>query len=331
MDPLPGLAMIGTEVGLARQATDNDHFSSSTIAVDLLPIATQEPFSSLPSNNPFRRFSAFEILTEPDISDHSLNSPSRLDELPTYTEEIVPAYEGPHSHNQEPALSFCFYQVARKVQIITPATHATLTRPRYRISARSTTGIFSKKPSYTMTKLALPAEAASLDSKGEDVATMNFDRNGELPWMPRATVTHHVTNTGSTRHLIQAPNFSDWKLQKDGQTYAWCFSANPVSLVLVERSSMDTVARFTYSRLGTMATRGAEVGKMDFFGEDGILPQTWVEFVFATCVIVMQHWKSMGRHYKNEDMPRSASITGIGLTRGEMERIQRASQASTVL
>lgn len=293
-------------------------------------IAAQEP-SSLPYNNPFRRISAFDSLTDPDLSDLSFDLPPVLDELPAYTEEIVPAYEEPDGRDCESTLSFCFYQIARKLQIVTPATHATLNRSRYRISTRSTTGVFSKKPGYTLTKLSSGAEAASLDSKGEDVATMNFDRNGELPWMPRATVTHHDINAGNTKYPIQAPNFSDWKVQKDGQSYIWCFAENPISLVLVEQSSKDVVARFTYSRLGTTATRGAEVGKMDFFGGDGTMAQTWVEFVFATCVVVMQHWKSMGRHYKNDDMPRSASITGVGIPRDEMERIQRASQASTVL
>lgn len=294
-------------------------------------IAAQELSSSLPSNNPFIRLSAWEALTDSDTSHHSLHLPHAPDELPAYTAEIAPAYEGYDGDNQEALLSFCFYQVARKIQIITPATHAILTRPRYRISARSTTGIFSKKPGYTLTKLALGAEAASLDSKGEDVAAMSFDRNGELPWMPRATVTHHELNTGSTKYPIQAPNFSDWNVQRDGQMYTWCFAENPTSLVFVEQSSKDIVARFTYSRLGTTATRGAEVGKMDFYGGDATMPQTWIEFVFATSLVVMQHWKSMGRHYKNDDMPRSASITGIGIARDEMERIQRASQASTVL
>lgn len=294
-------------------------------------IATQESSSSLPSNNPFRRISAFETLIDPDTSDHSLGLPPALDELPAYTEEIVPAYEGPDSEIQEPVLSFCFYRIARKLQIITPATHVTLNRPRYRISSPSITGIFSKKPGYTLTKLASGAEAASLDSKGEDVAAMKFDRNGELTWMPRATATHHDTNTGSMRYPIQAPNLSDWKVSKDGQIYTWCFAENPMSLVLVEQSSADIVARFTYSKLGTMATRGAEVGKMGFFGGNETTAQAWVEFVFATSVVVMQYLKSMGRHYKNDDIPRSASITGMGLPRDEMERIQRASQDSTIL
>ncbi|TID14739.1 hypothetical protein E2P81_ATG08693 [Venturia nashicola] len=294
-------------------------------------IATQESSYSLAFHTPSRRLSSFELLTLPDTSDHSLDQPPALDELPAYTEELVPAYERPHGDNEQPVLSFCFYQVARKVQIITPATHATLDRPRYRISARSSTGIFSKKPGYTLTKLSSSAETASLDSKGEDVATMNFDRNGELPWMPRATVTHHEINIGSTVYPIQAPNFSDWKIQKDGHIYTWCCAENPMSLILVAQSSTDVISRFTYSKLGTTATRGAEVGKMDFFGGDGTIAQVWVEFVFATSFVVMQHWKSMGRHYKNDDTPRSASIAGFGLPRGEMERIQRASQASTVL
>ncbi|QDS74825.1 hypothetical protein FKW77_002570 [Venturia effusa] len=289
-------------------------------------------FSGFSDNNPFRRIPAFEPLTDPDLSSRPLELPPALDELPAYTEEIVPAYEEPDNESHEPTLSFCFYQIARKLQVITPATHTTLNRPRYRISTRSTAGIFSKKPDYTLTRLSSTAEAASLDSKGEDVATMSFNRNGELPWMPRATVTHYDDMyIGSVRYPIQAPNFTDWKVERDGHVYTWILAEGPTSLALVEQDSMDIIARFTYSKLGTTATRGAEVGKMDFFGETDTIGQAWVEFVLATCVVVMQHWKSMGRNYKNEDLPRAASISGIGLPRDELERIRRASQASTVL
>lgn len=297
-------------------------------------LSTEQTFvpSALPSNNPFRRISAFEVLTElteltePDLSNHEHDSPPAHEELPAYTAEIAPAYEEPESQTLEPALSFCFYQIARKLQIITPATRASLNRPRYRVTTRSTASLFSKKPGYTLTRLPSSVEAAVIGSKGKDVATMNFDRNGELPWMPRATVAHH--GASSTKYPIEAPNFSDWKLNANGETYKWLLGEDPISLVLLKQSSVTIVARFTYSMLGTTASRGAEVGKMDFFeGFSGSLndDQIWIELVFATCIIVMQHWKSMGRHYKNDVTPSSASIAGHRISREASERFRRAS------
>lgn len=281
---------------------------------------TQEQ-SSIPVYTGSRRTSAFDILAELDLADYDHGLPPVDEELPAYTAEIAPAYE--ERQNLEPVLSYCFYQIARKLQVVTPATRATLGRPRYRITTRSTTSIFSKKPEYTITKLPSGAEAAVAVSKAKDVATMNFDRNGELPWMPRATVVHYGTSTKN--YPIEAPNFSDWKIKMDGETYTWCLADKPTSLVLVEQSSDSIVARFAYSRCGTAATRGAEVGQMDFFGGNRNDNQNWVELVFATCVVVMQHWKSMGKRYTNSVTPRGCSIIGLGGSGDGRAHFRRAS------
>jgi hypothetical protein len=281
---------------------------------------TQEHIATtLPTYTVSRRISVFEVLTDPD-HEH-VDSPPALEELPAYTAEIAPAYE--ERQNLEPVLSYCFYSIARKLQIITPATRATLNRPRYRITQRSAPSLFSKKPEYTLTKLLSGAEAAVVGSKGKDVATMNPDRNGQLPWMPRATVVHYGTNIKN--HPIEAPNFSDWKIKMDEETYVWCLADKPTSLVLVEQSSDSIVARFAYSKDGTSATRGAEMGQMDFFGGNRNDDQAWIELVFATSVIVMQHWKSMGRHYRNDVTPRSCSIVGLGGSSDGRAHFRRAS------
>jgi hypothetical protein len=270
-----------------------------------------------------RRVSAFEILTEhEELIDHDHDLlPAHEDDLPAYSEETAPAYE--ENHNTEPVISYCFYQVARKLQVATPATLATINRPRYRITTRSAASIFSKKPEYTLTRLPTGAEAAVAGSRGKDVATMNFDRNGELPWMPRATVVHYGTTIKN--YPIEARNFSDWKIELDGDTYTWRLAYDPTSLVLVEQSSDSIVARFAYSRHGTDAKRGAEVGQMDFFGERRSEDQNWVELVFATSIVAMQHWKSMGRHYRNDVAPRSYSIVGLGSSRDGAAHFRRAS------
>jgi hypothetical protein len=284
-------------------------------------VAEEQSFDPSPAFTGSRRISAFDFLPELHLPDTDHDSPPVHEELPAYTTEIAPPYE--ERQNLEPVLSYGFYQIGRKLQIVTPATRATIYRPRYRITTRSATSIFSKKPEYTLTKLPTGADAAVAGSRSKDVATMNFDRNGELPWMPRATVVHY--GTSSKNYPIEARNFSDWNVKMDEETYTWRLADHPTSLVLVEQSSDSIVARFAYSRDGTDATRGAEVGQMDFFGGNKSEDQNWVELVLATCVVAMQHWKSMGRHYRNDVTPRSCSIIGLGNATGGTAHFRRAS------
>jgi hypothetical protein len=261
-----------------------------------------------------RRIVVIDVVNEPSISDQDYASrPPPIDdeELPAYEEEAhatAPVYE--ERHRLAPVISYCFYQISRKLQIITPATITTLDRPRYRVSNRSSPNVFSKKADYTLTKLPRGAQAATSSCSGKDVATMNFDRNGELPWMPRATVVHN--GASKKEYPLQARNFSDWKVNIDGGWFTWRLADKPTSLVLVEQSSESIVARFAYSKVGTDATRGAEVGQLDIFGGSKSEDQAMIELVLATCVVAIQHWKSMGRHYKNDVTPRTCSVIGLG-------------------
>jgi len=258
-----------------------------------------------------RRSSVLEFLVEPEVAEHDYAAhPPEEEELPHYEAEGIglPVYE--ERHLLAPVISYNFYQINRKLQIITPATLATIDRPRYRASCRTAPSVFSKKADLTLTRLPSGAQAAAESCSGKDIATTNFDRNGQLPWMPRATVVYNASTKKS--YPMSAPNFSDWRISIDGQSFSWRLADKPTSLILVEHSSNTIVARFTYSRDGTDATRGAEVGQLDIYGGSRSEEQEMVELVLSTVQVAIQHWKSMGRHYRNNITPRTCSVTTMG-------------------
>jgi hypothetical protein len=237
------------------------------------------------------------------------------DELPQYDDVIAPAalpqYE--ERHLLEPVVSYNMYQIDRKLQIVTPATRAGLRRPRYRIGARS--GIFSKKPDFTLTRLLTGAAAGAESSPGKEVAWINFDRSSQLPWMPRAKVELASggtdNNVGHVKtHDMSAPNFSDWKVNFNNELYYWRLMDKPTSLSLMEVSSESIIARFKYSKHGTDAIRGAEVGTMEIYGGSRNEDLETVEFVLSTCQVPLIHWRNMGRHYRNDVTPRNCSASG---------------------
>lgn len=78
----------------------------------------------------------------------------------------------------------------------------------------------------------------------------------------------------------------------------------------MEASSGSIVARFKYSKHGTDATRGAEVGTMEIYGGSRNEELEMVEFVLSTCQVPLVHWRTMGRHYKNDITPRHCSVSG---------------------
>lgn len=92
------------------------------------------------------------------------------EELPPYHDVVEPTQLPPYEERYllEPVVSYIMYQIDRKVQILTPATRAGLRRPRYRMTARS--GIFSKKPDYTLTRLLTGAAAAAESNTSKEVA-----------------------------------------------------------------------------------------------------------------------------------------------------------------
>jgi hypothetical protein len=254
-----------------------------------------------------RRESVLEYLIEPDIPDHDYASrPPPDEELPQYEAVNLPLYE--ERHLQVPVVSYCIYQITRKMQIITPTAMRNFDRPRYRISSRGGPSMFSKKADFTLTRLPAGRQAALGNCPERNVATMNFDRNGEIPWMPRASICHGERVESRTKYPMDARNFQDWKIQIGPETFTWCLADKPTSLVLIEHSSDSIVARFAYSQFGMDATRGAEVGQLDVYGGSRSEDQETIEVVISSCQVALQHFKSMGRHYRNDPTSRTCSV-----------------------
>ncbi|KAF2434611.1 hypothetical protein EJ08DRAFT_567920, partial [Tothia fuscella] len=213
------------------------------------------------------------------------------EELPSYDEVNLPGYRERHEHT--PVVSYCIYQIARRFQTITPSAIDTLHRPRYRVSARRSS-LFSKKADFILTRVPAGRATALGECKETNVATMSFDKHGKLPWMPRATISH-ITSEKS--YPMASPNFHDWKFMIDTEPFVWTITDRPASLILVERLSESIVARFSYSTVGTCATRGAEIGRLDIYGGSRSEDQDFIELVLASCQIAIDHYKSTGRHY----------------------------------
>lgn len=264
-------------------------------------IAPSPPYT----NTSTRRLSVLEVLIEAEPLQHDyIAQPSLDEELPSYEEHNLPAYA--ERHLQAPVVSYCIYQITRKVQVITPAALSNFDQPRYRVSTRGSPSLFSKKADYTLTRV--PAGRA-LESKPEkDVALMNANRSGEIPWMPRATVMHGEDPNNRTKYPMQARNFQDWTITFNSINYVWRLADKPTSLVLIEISSDSIVSRFSYSKDGTDATRGAEVGQLDIYGGSQSEEQDTIELVIASCLVAINHFKCMGRHYRNNVTPRTCSI-----------------------
>jgi len=210
------------------------------------------------------------------------------EELPQYEPLSLPKYE------QQPVAVFSLRQVDRKLQLLVPPNSACMTS--YKIVHRTFSSIFSRKADMT-----LSAIEKSLGQEERVVATMNFDRDGPLPWIPRAEIRYiRRTEMTSIRFPLEAKNFAEWRITIGGSLCSWGLDDHPVSLLLVELSSGFILARFSYSIHGTLATKGSEVGELSIYGALGAEDGADVELTIASCAIAISHWRRMGRNYTKD-------------------------------
>ncbi|KAF2494031.1 hypothetical protein BU16DRAFT_528198 [Lophium mytilinum] len=227
------------------------------------------------------------------------------EELPHYEPHSPPVYERRDSSmSSVPKISYHLRQISKKVQILVPfgPTHA----PLYKIVSRGAPSFLSKKSEMTLRRV----QRGSVEAlEGDEVANIDFDNNGPLPWCPRAKIA-----CGSTRYSMEARNFADWKIPMgEGRSaFYWRLDDRPVSLAFVEGSSGVVFARFTYSECGTVAANGAEVGELVIFRDGFLGDGSEVEMIASSCVIAITHFKKMGRHYRNEK-------GGLGLLMGRAQ------------
>ena len=225
------------------------------------------------------------------------------EELPDYEASDLPSYED--DRLRTPVTIYRLFQITKNLQHITPANENLRERPSYRIVFRSSPSMFSKKADMTMQKMK--AGSNSEDDRGDEVATINFDRSNKLPWMPRACVSHTPQVQETKTYPMAAPNLKDWKFNIESKVFSWNLASRPASLVLLDRTAEDIAARFVYSKYGTDASKGAEVGQLDIYSGYGSEEDSTVEWMIATCQIAIQHWKNMGRRFKNNVRSMSAN------------------------
>jgi hypothetical protein len=220
------------------------------------------------------------------------------EELPCYDADAAPAYDD--SLDDEPLARYHLRQYDRKTQIL--RAYGAPAASSYRITSNSFR-MFSKKPE-------MEVLYTSPDMRQRNIAVLAFDKDGPLPWCPRAHFDYMELDGSSTRHKMEARNFADWTVALDDRQYEWTIATQPTSLVLREVDAAVVVARFTYSPLGTRAMRGAEVGELVLF-RDAIMVDTHSQdLVVCSLMIALTHMKKMGRMYHNsEQMMRAGAVT----------------------
>jgi hypothetical protein len=233
-----------------------------------------------------------------------LDAPPNVDEeLPGYDAHTAPAYQS--EDFELPLLVYRLRRVDRKHQLWLPhePSLSLSPMPSYRILSRGNFRVLSKKPDIEMTRITT-AEGVSETS----IATLYFDNDGPLPWRPRAHFFHE-SNVNTNRHEMESRNFSDWTMDMAGVPYAWRLEGKPVSLVLSERTSSLVIARFTYSRYGSGATKGAVVGDLTIYRDALTTESGGIEKILASLLVPIGHFKKMGRQYWNETMDYTAPAT----------------------
>jgi hypothetical protein len=221
------------------------------------------------------------------------------EELPDYEADTAPAYD--FISFDEPIATFHLRQYDRKIQLLRP--YGASEASSYRITTNSFR-VFSKKPE-------MEVLYTSKEMRQRNIATMGFDKDGPIPWCPRAHFVHTDTDGTATAYKMEARNFVDWAIFFGDRRYEWSISIRPASLVLREVNSDFVIARFTYSQSGTQAMRGAEVGELTLFRNPLTMGIHGTDKVVCSMMVAITSLKKMGRNYSNspDEVMRSGSMT----------------------
>lgn len=236
---------------------------------------------------------------------HRLNPWDDLDEephdeeLPDYEADAAPAYD--FVSFDEPLATYHLRQYDRKIQLLRP--YGASEASSYRITTNSFR-VFSKKSE-------MEVLYTSREMRQRNIATISFDKDGPLPWCPRAHFDYTESDGSATAYKMEARNFVDWTVALGGRYYEWSVSIMPTSLVLREVNSTVVIARFTYSQVGTQAMRGAEVGELSMFHDALTMEMHGTHKVVCSLMVMLTSLKKMGRNYNNnsEEAMRSGSVT----------------------
>jgi hypothetical protein len=237
-------------------------------------------------------------MNAPRLNPWDLDNDAHDEELPGYEADAAPAYD--NSLDDEPLFIYHLRQYDRKTQIL--RAYGAPAATSYRITTNGFR-VFSKKPE-------MEVLYTSPEMRQRNIAGLGFDKDGPLPWCPRAHFDYMELDGSSTRHKMEARNFADWSVMLDNRQYEWTIASRPTSLVLREVDVDVVVARFTYSPLGTQAMRGAEVGELVLFRDAIMVDLHGQDLVVCSLMVAITHMKKMGRMYHNpEEAMRAGSVT----------------------
>jgi hypothetical protein len=261
------------------------------------------------------------------------------DSLPDYTPANLPIYSNAVTSSMIPLASFAMHQTNRSLRTVVPIPSMSGMLPTYTLTARTGPKLFTCKPDIKLSRLISPRIASSSSSElasprkpsqmSTEVAHLGFPTDTTFPWHPRARITLLRNPLCAPRRIdLSAPNFRDFHVSIAGstaRTYTWTLTDAPsTGLALVERSEGRVVARFEYSCVGTDASKGEQVGRLDIFemiddedgdgamGQGGLDELDWIEVVLGGMELVKTHWQNMGKHFKkNVRLARCAGLFGI--------------------
>lgn len=224
------------------------------------------------------------------------------EELPSYEPSSAPAYDD--TLFDEPYITYTLRQYDRKIHmLIADGTTAS----SYRITMNGFR-LFSKRPDMEILY-------TSPQHRQRNIATISFDRDGPLPWRPRAHFEYTEESGLTTPTTMESPDFTNWTFQCADQRYCWMVDFKPVSLVMVEIGSNVATARFTYSSKGCAAARGCDVGKLAIYRDHLTMQRQGNDMVVCSLLVALTHLKKMGRHYANsedgQEVARAASLSRI--------------------
>ncbi|KAI8933842.1 hypothetical protein NX059_009543 [Plenodomus lindquistii] len=234
------------------------------------------------------------------------------DELPGYEISTAPVYDS--GTFDDPVITYHLRQYDRRIQIL--VAYGLSSPTSYRITSNGFR-LFSKKPDMEILY-------TSHEMRQRSLATIVFDKDGPLPWRPRARFAYTAPNGTRKAHDMESANFADWSYVIGNQTYAWTLDAAPVSLILRQLGSTAVIARFTYSAQGTLAARGGEVGELWIYCDALTPAQEGVDKAVCGLMVALSQHKKMGRHYSND----ATELERRGSATREMVPLQRASSIS---
>jgi hypothetical protein len=230
------------------------------------------------------------------------------DELPKYTEtdsfslaytrrDPLPSLYMSRTESLTTApLIYSLRQSTKKIQLLLPFAAA----PPMSYAIKRNTTFLSSKADFVVTK---KTTGGATEKEDLPAASIRFSRSGNLPYIPRATITYispYHTQDIVSKNLQNL----EWLLKIDLIPHYWRLMLRPISLVLINLDTNNTVARFVYGEKGTCAKEGQEIGRFEISpGVRGDLKTELLEQVLCSACVVIAFGKDLGKPLANQRAP----------------------------